>query len=553
MVFLLGSTACRPGESPPPASFPTPTAVSATPTLPHPAEASHTPSATPIPTRTSTPDSLLLWIDPAVPALLRDGVQLPPGMALTEDAEQADLGLQVGSRQPVSQWIFTLVTAFPSRLESISSRELRQAWESGPLPVLGEQPLRMSQETLHVLTAWWGKPGPQAVEVWPPETLLDAAWANQPSLAIIPFEALEPRWKVCAIDGQSPVRKEFDPTEYALAVPFSLAGRNTAITQAGVKLPVLPASNRDPHLLTTVVLTGVTALVRGTALKMDASGITYPGQDIRSWLVDADILHISNEIPFYSLCPPAELYPAEIRFCSPPEYIGLLEDIGADIVELDGDHFGDYGTPAMLETLSLYQERGWPVYGGGANNQQARQAVLLEHNGNRFAFIGCNAKGIAYYATATDTNPGAAPCNFNWLTSEISRLKKEGYLVIATFQHNEYYTYQAQPDLVNDFRQAAAAGAMIVSGSQAHQPHGMEFHAGSFIHYGLGNLFFDQYRYFPGPELDRAFIDRHIFYNGRFLGTELLTIKFVDLARSRPTTPEERAKFLEEIFTASGW
>jgi poly-gamma-glutamate capsule biosynthesis protein CapA/YwtB (metallophosphatase superfamily) len=34
---------------------------------------------------------------------------------------------------------------------------------------------------------------------------------------------------------------------------------------------------------------------------------------------------------------------------------------------------------------------------------------------------------------------------------------------------------------------------VIVSGSQAHQPHGFEFYNGSLIHYGLGNLFFDQY------------------------------------------------------------
>ena len=41
----------------------------------------------------------------------------------------------------------------------------------------------------------------------------------------------------------------------------------------------------------------------------------------------------------------------------------------------------------------------------------------------------------------------------------------------------------------------ADAGATMVSGSQAHYPHIMEFRGESFIHYGLGNLFFDQMTY----------------------------------------------------------
>ena len=74
------------------------------------------------------------------------------------------------------------------------------------------------------------------------------------------------------------------------------------------------------------------------------------------------------------------------------------------------------------------------------------------------------------------------------------------------------------------------AGADIVQGSQAHQPQNFEFYENGFIHYGTGNLFFDQYN-FPG--CDRAFIDRHVIYNGKYINTELITIKFVDYARSR--------------------
>ena len=72
----------------------------------------------------------------------------------------------------------------------------------------------------------------------------------------------------------------------------------------------------------------------------------------------------------------------------------------------------------------------------------------------------------------------------------------------------------------------AEAGAVIVTGSQAHQPHAFEFERGSFLHYGLGNLFFDQTNQGEPPRT--AFIDRHVFYDGRHISTELLTIYFVD-------------------------
>ena len=79
----------------------------------------------------------------------------------------------------------------------------------------------------------------------------------------------------------------------------------------------------------------------------------------------------------------------------------------------------------------------------------------------------------------------------------------------------------------------AAAGATIVSGRQAHVPQVMEFYNGGFIHYGLGNLFFDQMD--PrGPRLtENEFLDRHVFYDGRYLGVELISARLTDYCRPR--------------------
>jgi poly-gamma-glutamate synthesis protein (capsule biosynthesis protein) len=376
-----------------------------------------------------------------------------------------------------------------------------------------------------------------------PEKLLKIAWDQGDSWAIVPFEMLHPRWKVLSIDGISPIHKDFDLSDYELAIPISMTG-------AAPELPRIPASNRDPEKMTVLAMTGVTALVRATAFTMERRGTTYPSTDIGPILRAADITHISNEVPFSESCPFPNPVQEGIKFCSRTQYIGLLEDVSTDIVELTGDHFADWGVDAMRYTLDLYNQRGWPYYGGGANFKEGRRPVVIEHNDNKLAFIGCNAKGGGY-ATATENNPGAVYCDWNWMQAKIAELRAEDYLPIATFQHFEYYTYAAQPDQIRDAERMTGAGAVIVSGSQAHQPQAFEFSQGGFVHHGLGNLFFDQLDISEATR--QGFIDLHVFYKGKHISTELVTIYFIDYARARLMTPQERAGLLQAVFSASGW
>jgi poly-gamma-glutamate synthesis protein (capsule biosynthesis protein) len=214
----------------------------------------------------------------------------------------------------------------------------------------------------------------------------------------------------------------------------------------------------------------------------------------------------------------------------------------------------DYGPQAMLYTLDLYDQRGWPYYGGGRNQAEALSPALLEHNGNKIAFIGCNAKGGGY-ATARENAPGAGKCLFDLIHPEITKLKEDGYLVITTFSHIEYYSYQVLPVYRPDFIGMIDAGATIVQGSQAHQAQNFEFYGDGFIHYGLGNLFFDQYNRIgsDGLPLDQAVIDLYTVYDGQLIGMEIVPIRFVDYARPRLMTEEEAAPFLMQLFRASGW
>jgi poly-gamma-glutamate synthesis protein (capsule biosynthesis protein) len=444
------------------------------------------------------------------------------------------------NNQQSSIWYYALVTPFPTVPDDVTLADILHTWNgAAPSGPFAGRPLWMDAPTLAAFSVLWGSPVAGAVRVAQADQLVDSAWAEKPAWAIVPFEALEPRWKVLSVEGQSPVQNDFDPLVYPLKIAFSLQPPVFA----------LPPTNRDPHKLTVLAMTGTTALVRATADRMQKKGVLYPGVYVDSVLRSADITHISNEVAFDAACPTPNPWTLSLSFCSNPRNIALLEDAGTDLVELTGNHLLDSGQANFLTTLDMYDRLGWKYYGGGRNLQDALQPVLLENNGNRLAFVGCDLPGpLADWATPA--TPGSAPCNLEKLAQEIAQLRSQGYLPIMTFQYQEYYQPNPTYEEKEDFRRMAEAGALIVSGSQAHEPASMEILNGAFIHYGLGNLFFDQMFSLPTRQM---FIDRHVFYNGKYINTELLTYINEDYAQPRPMTEQERTQFLEKIFKVAGW
>lgn len=499
-----------------------------------------------------------LWISPAAPGALRLQAE-KLGITLETDSKSATLHLVLQNSGPhQTSWLYVLVTPFPTVADGVTSPEIIANWKGTPTGVFAGRPLLLDASTLAAFTAKWGSPAPGAVQMVPTEQLLDKAWSDKPSWAIIPFESLDPRWKVLSVDDQSPIHKDFVPTheafggsiDYPLTVSFDLLCSNPCPV---TPLPKLPATNRDPSKFTTLIMTGVTALVRATAYTMDVKGVTYPGRDIADLLKQADITHISNEVPFYDKCPEPNPNQSQLVFCSDPRYIDLLNYVGTDVVELTGNHFADHGPGAMLYTLALYHQNHMQYYGGGADLEDSQKPLLLENNGNKIAFIGCNSVDIGRAPTASKDHPGAAPCDYPAMVNEIHQLRGQGYIVITSFQYYETYDPKPFDKQLHDFRLMADAGANIVQGSQAHLPQMMEFYQGGFIHYGLGNLFFDQMGSSPLYPTRREFLDRHVFYDGHYISTELLTALLEDYSRPRLMSPQERADFLGDYFSISGW
>ena len=495
--------------------------------------------------------TIRIKVSEGFPAHLQKVLNQITGVEIGEECEDGWIKSTLAySDNDIASMTYVVVVTFPTITDEISLLDVKRAWNGEGVSAFDGKPLLLSPQTYAAWREVWGEARGKGIGIYEADRLLDLAWKEGISWALVPFDELEPRWKALRIDGISVFD---DVPSYPLTLYYRFEGEEEVVAilnenfqNAGV---ILPYQNRDRAKMTTLILTGTTALVRYTAERMDENGVLYPAEKVKDWLSGADFTHISNEAPFYSKCPSAVPVRRESRFCSDPSYIELLQEIGADIVELTGNHLMDWGSEAMIKTLDLYRKEGIRYYGGGYNQQDAMKALEIEHHGNRLVLLGCNAMGPEA-VWATEITPGAAQCDFDAMGDMIEAYKQKGYIVIVTLQHFEVCQVAPQSSQRVDFKRLAAAGADIVSGSQAHCPQGMTFFGNSFIHYGLGNLFFDQMESMYGRS---EFVDRHVFYDGRYLGVELLTAILEDYAQPRPMTEDERKRFLELIFEGSEW
>jgi len=410
-------------------------------------------------------------------------------------------------------------------------------------------------ETLPLLTALLDDPGAQVRGYATQPEVVEATWSDTPTLALLPFEALEPRLLVLALDGQTPIENsnKFDAKRYPLVAPiYAHVHSADPAEQRAAKtvLASLPPGNRDPSHLTVIAMTGVTAMVRLTAAEMDKRGAGWLAEVVGPELAAADITAISNEVPFVPGCE-TDTRMDNLTFCSKPEYMEALTDSGVDIIGLTGNHQNDYGRTDALTSLDIYEKAGLPVYGGGRNKEEAFAPLYLEHNGNRLAFLGANSYGPRF-AWATDDAPGSAEFDLNIMSATVRNIKAldRAAVVLVEFQYQESYDTTPLVDQRQNFNAVLRAGADIVTGVQSHVPQGLEFTEGKLILYGLGNLFFDQ---MWSQATREGMIVKHTIYNNRHISTQIFTTLLYDYGQPRWTTPAENAAILKRVFGASYW
>ncbi len=419
--------------------------------------------------------------------------------------------------------LFVPAAAFPSLQTSVTSGELEALFDGR-----ASRRLVLDQDTAAALRRA-GVPI-QPARVVAPDQLVRALWQERTAFTLLPLGALSPRLRALWVDDE-PVFGQLDH------YPFWLASD-------------LPAY--APDRLTRLTVSGVTALARGTLSALDRFGIEHAASGIASYVAQSDFFHVSNEVSFAPTCPQLtpEVLGGATSFCSKRDHFELFRRLGVRVVELSGNHNNDYGYTAYAETFAWYLTNGMHTVGGGRDLSEARQPLRLTHNGNRIGWVSCNVVG-PYYALANDdpasaggVRGGAAPCDWDALAEAFAALKGDTDVRLATFQQREVEDYRPLPEQPAQFRRFAELGAHYVGGTAAHKPQSYAFHGDSVLHYGLGNLFFDQ----PFWGNVRFFMDTLLIYEGQLLGIELFAGIIEDNVRPRLMTAEERENFLFFIF-----
>ena len=209
-------------------------------------------------------------------AVLRAAENLSDTLLLTTTADSAP-AIRF-SLAPSGTLAYTVTYAVATRFDTlepaISWQEMSRTWSSGSVSYTQ---IAVLSDTVPALRTILGEPGPLVRGYAATEDVVSAAWQDRTTLAILPFDQLEPRLIVFAVDGQNPIENSshYTPTEYPL-----IADIYAEVTEGGAvetalarkALGALPPGNRLPEHLTVVAMTGVTAMCRQTAAQMDRYG-----------------------------------------------------------------------------------------------------------------------------------------------------------------------------------------------------------------------------------------------------------------------------------------
>ncbi len=366
------------------------------------------------------------------------------------------------------------------------------------------------------------------------ENLERLLWRDKLSFTLLPFDELHLRLRPLWLDGKAVVDQLLD---YPLL--FNVDSGDSPNFQAGS--------------LTRVTLSGTSALARGTRTAIDAIGLEAAASGIRDYVRASDYFHVTNEAPLADTCPQftdAVLGGAN-SLCMKVEHASLFDSLGVDVLDMTGNHINDFGYAAFEETLAHFEARNMKIVGGGRALADARQALILDHNGSHIAWLACNALG-PYYALVNEdakalggARPGAAYCDRDWLADSLPALAAQNDLVLLTIQYQEYESYTPTAQQQADFRAFAEWGADVVIGTAEHKPMTFEFYETrrgetAFIHYGLGNLYFDQN--FWGNR--RFFLDTLYVYAGKLIAVELFPGLIDNRAHPRLLIGDDQFNFL---------
>lgn len=161
---------------------------------------------------------------------------------------------------------------------------------------------------------------------------------------------------------------------------------------------------------------------------------------------------------------------------------------GFNCVTLANNHFRDYGTDAIRNTIEECEKRAIDYVGGGITLAEASSVLYKKIAGQVLAIINCCEHE---FSIASKESAGSNPLNPIQQYYAIQEAKeKSNYVLVIVHGGNEHYQLPSlrMKEVYHFFIEA---GADAVVNHHQHCFSGYELYKGKPIFYGLGNFLFD--------------------------------------------------------------
>lgn len=215
----------------------------------------------------------------------------------------------------------------------------------------------------------------------------------------------------------------------------------------------------------------------------------WPALNIASTTLKADIAIANLESPFLKNAS-YQVLSGSFSFKANPKAIDSLKIGGFDVLSLANNHMLNQGKKGIEDTQSILSENNIAFCGAGLNEEDARNAAIIEKKGIKFAFL-CYAYPDDASVASSD-RPGIANMNIKKMQTDIEKTKELSDVVVIIMHAGTEYVTKPNWQQKDFARAAIDSGADIIVGHHPHWPQTFEFYKEKPIIYSLGNLIFDQ-------------------------------------------------------------
>lgn len=238
-----------------------------------------------------------------------------------------------------------------------------------------------------------------------------------------------------------------------------------------------------------------------------------------------------------------------------PGILGVLDDLGVNLVATSNNHAFDLGSGGILDTIDALRRQGIPSGGTGADLAVASAPAYRNSPAGAAALVAFATGKIREGGAATANRPGVnelrrgpsgepAEEDLSRILAAISEARRTSQVVIA-YQHN--HDWEPAMEDVPAWQRALArrcvdAGASAFVGHGAPVLQGAEIYNGAPLLYGLGNFIFQTEKP-PGaypPSAWRSVFAECVFDGGRMTRLRFEPIMLNEIGRNGPTDMETR-------------